>query len=96
MLKEMEPKIWNVSTRRCRKRNKQIGELYLCFAEMLVMVIGGWTEDGLTNDIELVSLDSSPVPECLSTLSPFPYGGITESAGAAIASGMKRVVCRNK
>ena len=70
---------------------KQIDELYLSFAEMLVMVIGGWTEDGLTNDIELVSLDSNPVPECLSNLSPFPYGGITDGAGAAIASGKKRV-----
>ena len=91
MLKEMELKIWNVITRRCQKRNMQIGELCLSMAEMLVMVIGGWTEDGLTNDIELVSLDSNPVPECLSSLSPFPYGGITESAGAAIASGIKRL-----
>ena len=54
------------------------------------MVIGGSTNtgDGLwTDDIELVSLDSNPVPDCLSSLNPFPYGTITKSAGAAIASG---------
>ena len=56
------------------------------------MVIGGYTDDEVwTNDIELISLDSNPVPNCLSNLMPFPYGTITESAGAAIASGMKRV-----
>ena len=51
------------------------------------MVIGGYTDDGWTDDIELVSLDSNPVPECLSNLNPFPYGTIYSSAGAAIASG---------
>ena len=51
------------------------------------MVIGGYTDDGWTDDIELVSLDSNPVPDCLSDLNPFPYGTIYESAGAAIASG---------
>ena len=58
-------------------------------SEKLVMVIGGWNDDGLTDDIELVSLDSNPVPDCLSNLMPFPYGAIYESAGAAMTSGMK-------
>jgi len=59
--------------------------------QKLVMVIGGYTAYGRTDDVELVSLDSNPVPDCLSDLNPFPYGGIEESAGAAMASGMKRV-----
>ena len=51
------------------------------------MVIGGETgryEMNWTDDIELVSLDSSPVPECLSSLNPFPFGTIYGSAGAAL------------
>ena len=47
---------------------------------------GGWT-DQWTDDVELVSLDSNPVPHCLSNLNPFPYGTIRGSAGAALASG---------
>ena len=58
------------------------------------MIIGGLTDSGsgetLTNDIELVSLDGNPVPDCLSDLNPFPYGTIGRSAGAAMASGMVR------
>ena len=64
--------------------------------EKLMMIIGGFTERdqvnhllGYTDDIELVSLDSSPVPECLSSLNPFPFGTIHESAGAALVSGMQ-------
>ena len=54
------------------------------------MIIGGRNFDvGQTNDIELVSLDANPVPDCLSTLNPFPFGSIYGSAGAAMASGMK-------
>ena len=53
------------------------------------MIIGGRNFDvGQTNDIELVSLDANPVPDCLSTLNPFPFGSIYGSAGAAMASGM--------
>merc|ERR1712117_580470 len=64
--------------------------------QKLVMVIGGSTNtgDGLwTDDIELVSLDSNPVPDCLSSLNPFPYGTITKSAGAAIASDGIPLIC---
>ena len=62
----------------------------LYFAEKLVMVIGGYgyTSGGRTDDIELVSLDANPIPECLSDLNPFPYGWIRRGAGAAMASGM--------
>ena len=60
------------------------------------MVIGGFVGDfgepPTTNDIELVSLDGSPVPDCLSDLSPFPYGDIIGGAGGASTLGMKRVV----
>ena len=63
----------------------------LCnFSEKLVMIIGGATETypPWTNDIELVSLDASPVPGCLSDLNPFPiYEAIVGAAGA-LASGM--------
>ena len=53
------------------------------------MIIGGRTNSGpFTDDIELVSLDANPVPECLSDLNPFPYGAIQNGAGAAMASGM--------
>ena len=52
------------------------------------MIIGGMTDDGKTNDIELISLDGNPVPDCLSSLNPFPKGHIAEGAGAAMASGM--------
>ena len=48
--------------------------------EKLVMIIGGDTgryEMSWTDDIELVSLDSSPIPECLSSLNPFPFGTTT-------------------
>ena len=61
----------------------------LYFAEKLVMIIGGRTNSGpFTDDIELVSLDANPVPECLSDRNPFPYGTINCGAGAALASGM--------
>ena len=55
--------------------------------EKLVMIIGGDTgryEMRWTDDIELVSLDSSPIPECLSSLNPFPFGTIYGSVGAAL------------
>ena len=52
------------------------------------MVIGGDTDDfGRLDDIELVPLDDTPVPECLSELNPFPLGSITNAAGAAISHG---------
>merc|ERR1712117_734361 len=38
--------------------------------EKMMMIIGGITEVGFSDDIELVSLDSSPVPQCLSSLNP--------------------------
>ena len=52
------------------------------------MVIGGDTDDSWTDDIELISLDSKPVPECLTNLNPFTYGTIFNSVGATLASGM--------
>ena len=55
------------------------------------MIIGGYVGPGLyTDDIELVSLDGNPVPDCLSDLNPFTYGTLSFSAGAAMASGMER------
>merc|ERR1712117_468767 len=61
--------------------------------QKLVMVIGGYIVGGWTDDIELVSLDSNPVPDCLSSLNPFPYGYILDSAGAAIASDGIPLIC---
>ena len=52
------------------------------------MIIGGDTDAVWTDDIELVSLDGNPVPDCLSDLNPFPYGTIQGSAGATMAPGM--------
>ena len=54
------------------------------------MVIGGITTGNTwTNDIELVSLDAEPIPDCLSNLNPFPYGTtIFGAAGAALTAGM--------
>ena len=63
--------------------------VHLYFTEKLVMIIGG-VDDNDNNAVELVSLDGNPVPDCLSDLNPFPYGGIIWSAGAAMASGMMR------
>ena len=53
------------------------------------MVIGGiTTDDALTDNIELVSLDSNPVPDCLSNLRPFFQGrNVAWGAGAALESG---------
>ena len=59
------------------------------------MIIGGRTcpyddcpyDEKLTDDVELVSLDGNPVPDCLSNLNPFPYA-IFGSVGAAMAPGM--------
>ena len=52
------------------------------------MVIGGINDDGFTNDIELISLDSNPVPDCLSNLRPFFQGrNVAWGAGAALESG---------
>ena len=53
------------------------------------MIIGGEIDQLVwTDDIEIVSLDGSPIPDCLTNLNPFPYGTITESVGAAMAPGM--------
>ena len=51
------------------------------------MVIGGINDDGFSNDIELISLNSNPVPDCLSNLNPFPYGAIALGVGAALETG---------
>ena len=58
--------------------------------EKFVMVIGGGRiPDGWTSDIELVSLDDNPVPDCLTNLNPFPYGAINNGAGAAITTALE-------
>ena len=64
--------------------------LCLYIPDKLVMIIGGQVpkEDAVgqrTDDIEVVTLDGSPIPECLSHLNPFPFGTIYRSAGAAMA-----------
>ena len=58
--------------------------------EKFVMVIGGGRiPDGWTSDVELVSLDDNPVPDCLTNLNPFPYGAINNGAGAAITTALE-------
>ena len=64
-------------------------QCFLFALEKLVMIIGGYIDgaESWTADIELVSLDENPVPECLKNLNPFPFGTIFGSAGAAMESG---------
>ena len=47
------------------------------FAEKLIMVIGGWQSD----DIEIAA------PDCLSELSPFPFGAIIRATGGTTVPG---------
>ena len=51
------------------------------------MVVGGNVDGGRADDVEIVSPDplAEPVPDCLSAMNPFPFGQITNGAGAAIA-----------
>ena len=51
------------------------------------MVIGGRTDNGRTADIEIVSPDPlvTPVPPCLTTMNPLPFGAMHNGRGAAIA-----------
>ena len=55
------------------------------------MIIGGLTNNDiqpqLTDDIELVSPDGAPIPDCLTNLDSFP-SAIWGAAGAAMASSM--------
>ena len=63
------------------------------FPGKLIMVIGGSaarnTRDWV-DDIEIVSTDpgTTPVPDCLRELNPFPLGTIYYGAGALTAPGM--------
>ena len=40
-----------------------------------VMLVGGRTDDGVTDEVELFSLDNdtNPVPQCLRDLAKFPH-----------------------
>ena len=53
------------------------------------MVIGGRTDTGRTDDIEIVSPDpvATPHPSCLNAMNPFPFGAMHNGRGAAIAPG---------
>ena len=53
------------------------------------MVIGGRTDSGRTDDIEIVSPDpvATPLPSCLNAMNPFPFGAMHNGRGAAIAPG---------
>ena len=55
------------------------------------MIVGGKKDgtEGYTNDVEIVSPDPNalPVPDCLLSRNPFPFGTIHNGAGAALAPG---------
>ena len=57
------------------------------------MIVGGKKDgtDGFSNDVEIVSPDPNalPVPDCLHSRNPFPFGTIHNGAGAALAPGKK-------
>ena len=68
--------------------NLGINLKYNFAGQCLVMVIGGYSDqDNIGSNIELVSLDDTAVPECLSELNPFPFGSIYKAVGAALAPG---------
>ena len=68
--------------------NLGINFKYNFAGKCLVMVIGGYSDqDNIGSNIELVSLDDTAVPECLSELNPFPFGSIYKAVGAALAPG---------
>ena len=51
------------------------------------MVIGGWTIESYTDEIELVSPDPMIViPECLTNHNSFPFGTINGGAGASVTA----------
>ena len=58
-------------------------------AEKLIMVLGGYTSSGYTDDIEVISPNptTAPVPSCLTELNPFPFSTIRNSAGGTTVPG---------
>ena len=52
------------------------------------MIVGGYVNGNWTDNVELVSLDESPVPDCLTSLNSYSYGTLLRGAGAALALGM--------
>ena len=51
------------------------------------MVVGGWDNDGLHTEAEIVSLEPNrPVPKCIEKVAPFPYGVKGAVGGIALES----------
>ena len=54
-----------------------------------LLVVGGRTESGYTNEVEVVSLNPSvnPVPECLANLNDLPITVGSSGAGTVLSQG---------